>query len=87
MTRRLSLVGILVDHRGEMAPQVQEVITRFGTEIIGRFGVPSPSKEKGLITLVMEAESGEVQELTNGLKKIEGIEVQWAQFSGDVGGK
>ena len=80
MTKQLSLVGLLVDDRGEMAPQVQEIITQYGTEIIGRFGVPSPSKEMGLITLVMETESGQIEELRSQLTSIEGVEVQVASF-------
>jgi putative iron-only hydrogenase system regulator len=84
MVRKLSLVGIMVDDRDEIAPKVQEVITHFGTDIIGRFGVPSPSKEKGLITLAMEAEPADVQELASCLKKIEGVEVQTIEFSMDV---
>jgi putative iron-only hydrogenase system regulator len=80
MSKQLSLVGLLVDGRGEIAPQVQETITHYGTEIIGRFGVPSPSKEMGLITLVMETESSQVEELTSRLTSIEGVEVQVASF-------
>jgi putative iron-only hydrogenase system regulator len=84
MPHKLSLVGILVDDRGEIAPKVQEVITHFGTDIIGRFGVPSPSKEKGLITLIMESEPADVRELASGLEKIEGVEVQTIEFAADV---
>lgn len=83
IAKNLSLVGILVDHRGDMAPRVQEVITEYGTEVIGRLGVPSPSKEKGLITLAMEAEISEIQEFTGRLKAIEGVEVQIASFEGN----
>lgn len=80
MSKKISLMGILVDHRGAMAPRVQEVITEFGSEAIGRMGVPSPSKEKGLIALAMEAENSEIQELKERLKAIEGVEVQIATF-------
>lgn len=80
MSKYLSLVGILVDHRGAMAPRVQEVITEYGAEVIGRLGVPSPSKEKGLITLAMEAETNEIEEFKTKLKAIEGVEVQVAVF-------
>jgi|LFRM01.1.fsa_nt_gb putative iron-only hydrogenase system regulator len=80
----LSLVSILVDERGERAPRVQEVVTEFGSEIIGRFGVPSPSKEKGLITLAMEAERARVDQLVGKLKTIEGVEIATAHFNNMV---
>lgn len=80
MEKALSIVGILVDERGERAPEVQEVITQFGSEIIGRFGVPSPAKEKGLITLAMEAERTKVEKLVGQLKTIEGVEAEATFF-------
>lgn len=84
MKKVLSIVGVLVDERGERAPRVQEVITQFGSEIVGRFGVPSPSKEKGLITLTMEAEKSEVDQMVKELKAIDGVEVETMEFKNQV---
>jgi len=57
MEKELSIVGILVDNRPDHAPLVQRVISDFGQCILGRFGIPDPCGENGLITLVMECDS------------------------------
>lgn len=76
----LSIIGIMVDHRGEMAPEVQEIITRHGTEIICRMGVPSPSKEKGLITLVFEGNLDKADAFRKELLEVSGTDVQLMSF-------
>ena len=57
MDKAISVVGILVDERGEIAPQVQQVLTRHGQSILMRSGTPSPDREKGIIMLTMECGS------------------------------
>lgn len=76
----LTVMGILVDHRGEHAPRVQEVITRHGSDIICRMGVPSPSKRQGLITLVFEGDPSGIQQFRHELEEISGVNVQTMSF-------
>jgi putative iron-only hydrogenase system regulator len=73
-------MGIMVDHRSQVAPGVQEVITRYGGDILCRLGVPSPSKERGLITLVLETDHNTVHSFKKELETISGIEVQTMIF-------
>ncbi len=72
---KLSIVGIRVDNRGDHATRVQDVLTSHGTKIVGRFGVPTPDKRDGLITVIMDAEDDDVQHLTNKLSQISGVAV------------
>jgi putative iron-only hydrogenase system regulator len=81
MADSLTIMGILVDHRGKHAPEVQEVITRHGSDILCRMGVPSPSKEQGLITLVFEGDLAGVQDFRRELEAIAGVDVQSMSFS------
>lgn len=81
MAASLSIIGIMVDHRGDMAPEVQEVITKHGTDIICRMGVPSPSKEKGLITLVFDGDTKKADEFRKELMGISDTDVQMMSFS------
>ena len=76
----LTLFGIMVDHRGETAPEMQAVITKYGRDIICRMGVPSPSKEKGLVTLVYEGEPKDATTFRKELEDIPGITVQMMSF-------
>lgn len=81
MSEAMTVVGIVVDERVEHAPQVQEVITRYGKDIICRMGVPSPSKENGLITLVFKGEAGTAEQFYHELEGIGGVDAQMMSFS------
>jgi putative iron-only hydrogenase system regulator len=81
MANPIHILGIMVDNRGEVAPGLQEVITRYGSDIICRMGVPSPSKKKGLITLVFEGELAEVSKFREELTAVPGVLVQTMSFS------
>jgi putative iron-only hydrogenase system regulator len=76
----LTVFGIVVDHRDQNAPDMQEVITKYGRDIIGRMGVPSPSKEQGLITLIYEGESKNATTFRKELEDISGVTVQTMTF-------
>ncbi|HOJ77471.1 MAG TPA: hypothetical protein PLZ08_10680 [Bacillota bacterium] len=80
MKDQLSVIAIMVDNRDEMAPEVQEIITRHGRDIIGRLGVPSASKEQGLITLIYEGKSDEAVKFRRQLEEIPGTNVQMINF-------
>lgn len=81
MTASLTVFGIMVDNRDEKAPDMQEVITKYGRDIIGRMGIPSPSKEQGLITLIFEGDSKKATVFRKELEDISGITVQTMSFS------
>lgn len=80
MSTSLTVFGIMLDDRGRNAPDVQEVITRYGSEIIGRMGVPSPSKRKGFITLLFEGELTQAEAFRKELEEVEGTTVQTMSF-------
>jgi putative iron-only hydrogenase system regulator len=82
MAEPLTIIGIMVDRRAEHAPEVQEVITRHGEDIVCRMGVPSPSKEKGLITVVYKGDSSGAEHFYNQLEDISGVDVRMVRFSG-----
>jgi hypothetical protein len=73
MEKRLTVMGILVDNRPEIAPDVQRVLTDFGKCILGRFGVPDPGGRDGLITLAMECDEETCTQMVKRLKGIEGV--------------
>lgn len=80
MTAPLTVFGILVNHREEIAPEMQEVITKHGGNIICRMGVPSPSKGNGLITLIYEGELKQVDGFQKELEELSGITVKTMSF-------
>src|SRR5690606_31159799 len=50
--KKIKVVGIRVRERATRAPALQEVITKFGTDVSCRLGIPGLEKEDGLILLV-----------------------------------
>lgn len=73
------IVGLQVPNRADLAPAVQSIITRYGQDIIGRFGVPSSDKDKGLIVLLMQ-EAEAVGHLTTELQDLVDLQVKTVAF-------
>ncbi|NMB46868.1 MAG: hypothetical protein GX998_10740 [Firmicutes bacterium] len=76
----LGVMGILLNDRRQQAPDVQEVLTKYGDLILCRSGVHDSAKEQGLITLAVEAAEVEVRALAEELKDVSGVEVSIALF-------
>ncbi|SHJ34000.1 hypothetical protein [Desulfofundulus thermosubterraneus] len=76
MQKDICVVGILVDGRADRAPEVQQVLTRHGSRILSRSGIPDPSRRRGIITLTMEADESERKTLEQDLQQIEGVVVK-----------
>ena len=80
MTEKLTVVGILVDHRAEKSPEVQKVLCDYGKEILMRSGIPSSDHESGLITLVVETDKCCVDTLIKRLETIGGVKAKSLDF-------
>ncbi|AYO31481.1 MAG: hypothetical protein PWR06_2290 [Thermoanaerobacteraceae bacterium] len=71
----LTIMGLRLDHRKDIAPKVQEVLTRYGDRILCRMGLPDPAKEDGIITLYMNTSVQETEEFSRELTAIDGVSV------------
>lgn len=80
MGNRLTVIGLMVNDRSDSAPKVQEIITRHGTDILCRMGVPTQDKENGLITLVMDGPDASIQGLINDLQATQDVTVRTMSF-------
>ncbi|MFZ5643420.1 MAG: TM1266 family iron-only hydrogenase system putative regulator [Bacillota bacterium] len=85
MARDIRVVGILVEKRAAHAPEVQEVLTRYGSRILMRCGIPDPGRERGIITLTMQAEENEYTVMENDLQKIDGVSVKSVSLAEAIG--
>lgn len=74
----LGVLGILLSNRREQAPQVQEVLTKYGDLILCRSGVHEPAKARGLVTLTIEADETELNALAAELQDVSGVNVGMA---------
>jgi len=76
LQRGICIVGVLVDERACHAPEVQQVLTRHGSRILSRNGIPDPGRQRGIITLTMQGSDEERQSLENDLGRIHGVSVK-----------
>ncbi|HOP75790.1 MAG TPA: hypothetical protein PLC07_12195 [Bacillota bacterium] len=80
MAEPLSIIGILVERRAQHAPDLQEIITKHGENILCRMGIPSPSKENGLITLVYKGDLKQAEDFQHELEAMPGVHIQRMSF-------
>ncbi|HEX3028735.1 MAG TPA: hypothetical protein VHT34_05430 [Clostridia bacterium] len=75
--KKLSIMGITVDKRTKSAPQVQEILTKFGDSILMRVGVHDPGEEQnGLITLNLRDKDEKIMALQRELESLDGVNVK-----------
>ena len=72
----LSVMSISVDHRTNSAPKVQEILTKNGEIILGRFGIHDPGEENtGLITVNLRGEKNRINNMMDELSGLDGVKV------------
>lgn len=72
----LSVMSISVDHRTDSAPRVQEILTKNGELILGRFGIHDPREENtGLITVNLRGERSRINNMMDQLNGLDGVKV------------
>ena len=73
MSKDICIVGILVENRASHAPDVQQVLTKYGSQILSRTGIPDPTKERGIITLTVQATENETELMVSDLSHLNGV--------------
>lgn len=74
--KRLGFVGIIIDDREKCSGIVNEILSKHSDLIIARTGLPRIKGKISVITLVIDATTDELGELTGKLGNIEGISVK-----------
>jgi len=78
MKERLGFVGIIVEDRKKTAGKVNAVLTGYGDIILARMGLPHLQHDCSVITLIVNATTDQVGELTGKLGAIDGVSVKSA---------
>ncbi len=76
LDRRLGFIGIILEHRDRDAGRVNELLTAHGHLIVARTGVPYRPGGCSVISLVVNATTDEIGELTGRLGSIPGVSVR-----------
>ncbi len=76
LEKRLGFIGIIVENRSEQASEVNGLLSRYAGLIMARTGVPHTRRGCAVISLVVDATTDEIGELSGKLGSIEGVSVK-----------
>jgi len=76
LKRNICIAGLLVNNKSNQAPQVQQVLSKYGTLILHRSGIPYSDCDRGLINVTMRASEEEMERFKAELNSIEGVKVE-----------
>jgi len=74
--KRLGTISIIVERNTAPVDVINELLSQFGDEIIGRLGLPYPQRGVSIITLVVDTTVERVSALTGKLGKLPGVQVR-----------
>lgn len=76
LQKRLGFIGIIVEERNLRASEVNELLTNYGELIVARTGVPYSRRGCAVISLVVDATTDQIGELTGRLGSIPDVSVK-----------
>jgi putative iron-only hydrogenase system regulator len=71
--KRIGVIAILVEGRGESVRRVNDLLSQFGEIIIGRLGIPYRERGINVISITVEGTTDEVGSLTGKLGMVPGV--------------
>ena len=75
---KVAVIGIVVNNREETSKRVNDVLSDFGSIIVGRMGIPYREKEISVISIIVDGTNDEIGALTGKLGNIKGIKAKVA---------
>ncbi len=76
MQRRIAVVGLVIENREEAANHVNEILSKYGSLIVGRMGLPYREKNLAIISLIVDGTPDEISAMTGKLGNIRGVKVR-----------
>jgi putative iron-only hydrogenase system regulator len=75
MDKRIGAAIILVENK-ESVDEINAILSKYSSIILGRQGIPLREKGISVINLVLEATPEEISALTGKIGKLEGVQVK-----------
>lgn len=76
MEKRLGTISVIVERQTAPVEVINELLTQFGEDIIGRLGLPYPERGVNIITLITDCPVERLSALTGKLGKLPGVQVR-----------
>jgi putative iron-only hydrogenase system regulator len=70
--KRLAVISIIIEDR-EQSSKINELLSQFGDDIVGRMGVPYREKGVSVICVVIDATEVEINTLTGKIGMLSGV--------------
>lgn len=74
--RRIAVVGLVIENREEAANRVNDVLSKYGSLIVGRMGIPYREKDISIISLIVDGTTDDISSMTGKLGNIKGVKVR-----------
>lgn len=71
------VVAATIDNRSENSPAFQAALSEFGCQILGRFGIPIPDCDHGLVNFVLHSDEEAVRAMKSNLEAIPGTTIEY----------
>lgn len=84
MKQDICICGLLVNKKSHQAPEVQQVLSKYGKLILHRSGIPYSDCDRGLINVTMKASGDELENFKTELNRIDGVKVESLCLVDDV---
>ncbi|MDR3565517.1 MAG: iron-only hydrogenase system regulator [Negativicutes bacterium] len=78
MTKRIGVIGIVINNPKQVGDKVNAVISSYGHIVTGRMGIPNHQANVGVIALIIEGTTDEVGAMTGKLGNLPGVTVKSA---------
>ena len=75
---RIAVIGIVIERNRNAAKEVNEILSTYGDNIIGRMGVPNPEKEVYVISVIFKGTNESISAMTGRLGRVAGVNVKSA---------
>lgn len=75
---RIAVIGIVVNNREETSKKVNDILSHFGSIIVGRMGIPYKEREISVLSIIVDGTNDEIGALTGKLGNIHGIKAKVA---------
>lgn len=75
---KVAVIGIVVNNREDTSRKVNEVLSSFGSIIVGRMGIPYRERGISVMSIIVDGTNDEIGALAGKLGNINGIKAKVA---------
>ncbi|MGM0419767.1 MAG: TM1266 family iron-only hydrogenase system putative regulator [Bacillota bacterium] len=83
-SKRIGVVGIVIEDRKEVAKDLNKILSEHGSIILGRMGIPSREYKISMVSLIVEGTPDQVAAMTGKIGNLDGISIKSTLTSREI---